>query len=115
MDWMIENWYVVFGLVFLGAMFGIAIYNFISLPTEEQLSKVKEWLLYAVTEAEKTLGGGTGQLKLRMVYGLFIDKFPWLVKVISFEQFSKMVDEALETMREMLQSNKAVKEYISGE
>lgn len=115
MDWMIENWYVVFGLVFLGAMFGIAIYNFISLPTDAQLSKVKEWLLLAVVEAERAMGGGTGAIKLRMVYGLFLDKFPWLVKVISFEQFSKMVDEALETMRGMLQNNKAVKEYISGE
>ncbi|MCM1334369.1 MAG: hypothetical protein NC084_12545 [Bacteroides sp.] len=28
-------------------------------------SNVKEWLLLAVTEAEKALGSGTGQLKLR--------------------------------------------------
>lgn len=115
MDWMVENWYMVIALICLGAMAGIAVYNFAMIPTNEQLNKVREWLILAVVEAERAMGGGTGAIKLRMVYGLFLDKFPWLVKVISFDQFSKMVDEALDVMREMLQNNKAVKEFVSGE
>lgn len=106
---------IVVGLLAVGSGFGIGIYKFAMIPTEEQLIKVREWLLYACSQAERELGGGTGQLKLRMVYGMFIDKFPWLVKVIAFEQFSKLVDEALEQMKEMLQSNKAVKEFIEND
>ena len=112
MSWIVDNWYVLIAFLCIGAVAGIAVYRFIKIPTSEQLDKVREWLLFAVTEAEKELGGGTGRLKLRMVYGMFIDKFPWLVNVVSFEQFSAMVDEALEQMREMLTNNEAVKEFI---
>lgn len=112
MSWIVDNWYVLIAFLCIGAVAGIAVYRFIKIPTSEQLDKVREWLLLAVTEAEKAMGGGTGRLKLRMVYGMFIDKFPWLVKVVSFEQFSAMVDEALEQMREMLTNNEAVKEFV---
>ena len=115
MNWMIENYAMIIGAICIGACAGIAIYKFYLLPTNDQLNKVREWLLIAVSQAEKELGGGTGQLKLRMVYGMFIDKFPWLVRVIAFDKFSQLVDEALEQMKEMLQNNKAVKEYIEGE
>ena len=94
---------------------GIALaVRFFSQPTSAQLAKVREWLLWAVTEAEKDLGGGTGKLKLRQVYDLFVGRFPWLAKVVSFELFSGMVDDALVEMREMLAQNKAVKELVTG-
>ena len=112
MSWMVDNWYVLIAFLCIGAVAGIAVYRFIKIPTSEQLDKVREWLLFAVTEAEKELGGGTGRLKLRMVYGMFIDKFSWLVKGVSFEQFLAMVDEALKQMREMLTNNEAVKEFV---
>jgi hypothetical protein len=83
------------------------------MPTAAQIAKVKEWLLYAVTMAEKELGGGTGKLKLRYVYDLFLTKFSWLAKVITFEQFSALVDEALEEMKRLLESNNAVKEIVN--
>ena len=73
------------------------------------------WLLYAVTKAEKELGGGTGQIKLRYVYDMFVARFTWLARVISFEAFSMMVDEALERMKKMLESNKAMQTLVSGE
>lgn len=79
------------------------------------LNKVREWLLYAVTKAEKELGGGTGQIKLRYVYDMFVARFTWLARVISFEAFSIMVDEALERMKKMLESNKAMQTLVSGE
>ena len=55
-----------------------------------------------------------GKLKLRYVYDMFVTKFPWLDDVISFEMVSMMVDDALEEMREMLETNKAVKEFVNG-
>ena len=54
------------------------------MPSDKQLSKVREWLLYAVTKAEKELGGGTGQIKLRYVYDMFVARFTWLARVTGF-------------------------------
>lgn len=94
---------------------GYAVYTFVKMPSDKQLEKIREWLLYAVTKAEKELGGGTGQIKLRYVYDMFVARFAWLAQVISFEMFSMMVDDALEKMRGMLEGNKAVQELVSGE
>ena len=85
------------------------------MPSDKQLNKVREWLLYAVTKAEKELGAGTGKLKLRYVYDMFVARFEWLAKVITFDMFSMMVDEALEQMRTMLDSNEAVQKLIANE
>jgi hypothetical protein len=86
--------------------------KFFKLPRAEQIAKLKEWLLFAVTEAEKELGSGTGQLKLRYVYDKFVTKFPYLVQFIPFETFSKLVDEVLIKFREMFNTNKNIKLYV---
>lgn len=39
----------------------------------------------------------------------------WLAKVITFDMFSMMVDEAIEQMRTMLDSNEAVQKLIANE
>ena len=114
MDFIINYWYVIVALIAALVVVGILIYRFFNLPTDAQLAKVKEWLLWAVTEAEKELGGGTGKLKLRQVYDLFVTRFPWLAKIVSFELFSELVDEALEDMRDMLKNNQAVKALVEG-
>lgn len=115
MEAMIQNWPILVALLAVAVAVGAAAYRFVKLPTEQQLAKVREWLLFAVTEAEKALGGGTGKLKLRYVYDMFVAKFPWLVKAVSFDLFSSLVDDALEEMRGMLASNKAVAVLVSGE
>ena len=56
---------------------------------------IKSWLLSVIVNAEKVYGGKTGKVKLSYVYGLFIEKFPKLAKVIPFETFSALVDEVL--------------------
>lgn len=112
MNFLIENWYIIVAMVAV-ALLGIAFAaRFAYLPTEKQLEKVREWLLWAVTEAETALGGGTGQLKLRYVYDLFVQRFAWLAKVISFEKFSDFVDEALEEMWKMLETNESAKKLV---
>ena len=78
-----------------------------------QRRMVIEWLIYAVTEAEKQLGSGTGQLKLRLVYDWFCEKFPVAAAIVPFTVFSAWVDAALDTMKKML-SNKNIAEYIGG-
>lgn len=112
MEFIINNWPVIFaGLVAAGAAV-FFVYRFSGQRREQQLAKVREWLLWAVTEAEKDLGGGTGKLKLRQVYDLFVSRFPWLAKVVSFERFSDLVDDALEEMRDMIKNNEAVKSHV---
>ena len=76
--------------------------------------QAKEWLKWAVCYAEEQLGSGTGQLKLHMVYDMFIEKFPALASILPFTIFSKWVDLALEWMREQLEKNKNIKAIIEG-
>lgn len=114
MNFIIEYWYIILAAMAVGAVIGVAIYHFVKLPLSEQLDKVREWLLWAVTQAEKELGGGTGQLKLRQVYDLFIARFPWIAKVIGFSTFSDLVDDALVEMRKMLAQNEAVQTLVEG-
>ena len=114
MEIIVNNWYIILALA---AVLGVAVwyaYRYFNLPSEAQLAKVREWLLWAVTRAEQELGGGTGRLKLRQVYDLFVVRFPWLVRAVSFELFSDMVDDALDEMRKMLESNQAVKTLVEG-
>ena len=74
----------------------------------------KNWLVWAVTEAEATFGSGTGQLKLRNAYDLAVVRYPILAKLIPFPLFSWMVDKALEVMREMIEKNGKIAGVIVG-
>lgn len=112
MEFFVNYWYLLIATIAVLAVAGYTVYAFIKRPTTEQITKVKEWLLYAVAVAEKELGSGTGQIKLRYVYDMFIAKFPYLVKVIPFEVFSILVDETLEKFREMLDSNTNLQTYV---
>lgn len=115
MNWLIDNWSLLVGGVALIVVAGFAVYKFVGLPTKEQVIKIKEWLKYAVTMAEKELGGKTGQLKLRMVYDMFVSKFPSVAKLISFDTFASWVDDALEWMNKQLEANKAIETVVNGE
>ena len=114
MDFIVENWYILVGLLAIIAAVVVYIVRFFKQPTEKQLESIKEWLLWATTEAEKRFGSGTGKLKLRYVYDLFAETFPWLAKIISFETFSELVDSALGDMNNLLASNNAVQLYVNG-
>lgn len=113
MNVLVDNWYVIVLIIVAIAAIAGDVYAFVKLNPTEQKKKVQEWLLIAVIEAEKALGGGTGQLKLRKVYEMFTQTFPWLVKVITFDEFSAMVDVALIKMRDMLEKNEKVAAYIA--
>lgn len=76
-----------------------------------QKAKILEWLKWAVVEAEKLLGTGTGQLKLHQVYDWFTEQFPFIAAIVPFQVFSAWVDVALETMDKWLE-NANVAEYV---
>lgn len=114
MNFIAENWYVIVFAIILSVLAGVIIYKFVKSPKEAQIKTVKEWLKYAVALAEAEFGSGTGQLKLRMVYDMFISKFPAVAKLVPFEVFSKYVDEALEWLNAQLESNVSIATLIKG-
>lgn len=114
---LVDYWYIILAFAALVALIVYGIYAFAKKPTNEQIESLKQWLLYAVIEAEKQLGSGTGQVKLRYVYDMFVSKFPSLAKIIPFATFSMLVDEALVKMRGLLEDgsptyNKAIRDYV---
>ena len=100
-----EYWYLLIALIAVVSVVSIKVYIWFKTPGEEQKEKIRQWLIYAVAEAEKKLGSGTGQLKLRYVYNMFIAKFPAAALFIDFEDFSQMVDKALEELQELIRTN----------
>lgn len=113
MNFITEYWFVLVALAAMAAVGGYTVYMFLKMPSDKQLNKVREWLLYAVTMAEKKLGGGTNQIKLRYVYDMFVTRFTWLARTITFERFSMMVEEAVKKMKAMLDSNPAMQELVN--
>ena len=74
----------------------------------------RNWLVYAVTEAEAALGSKTGQLKLRLAYDMALDRYPVLAKFMPYTVFNWFVGSALKTMREMLEKNQSIAEVVQG-
>ena len=112
MEWIANYWPLLVALVAVLAVVIFAICKFAKQPRPEQLAKVREWLLYAVTAAQKEFGSGTGQIKLRYVYDKFLTKFPAFAPIISFELFSNLVDEALVKFKEILETNRKIQNYV---
>lgn len=114
MKWLIENWYLIVAAIAAGFAVFFSVRKFWLLPKDEKIKNVKEWLRFAVAEAEKALGSGTGQLKLRHVYDAAIIRFPWIAECIKFETFSEWVDDALEWFSGQLQKNPNIKKAVEG-
>lgn len=111
MKFMVENWYILFALFILFAAAAWAVVAFFRRPTAQQIHNFKQWLRFAVVEAEKKLGAGTGQLKLRTVYDWAVSKFPWVGLLVDFDDFALWVDEALDWMANALM-NEQLQSYV---
>ena len=103
LQWIAENWFVIVMVCLFLLGIVVAITN---------KRQAKEWLKWCVTKAEQELGSGTGQIKLRQVYDMFIERYPIFSKFVPFEMFSRWVDEALVFLRNQLENNTKVKELI---
>lgn len=112
MEWFVENWVVVVSLLAVLITAMLAGVKFLGLPRGEQLIKIKEWLLWAIVEAEKELGSGTGPVKLRFVWDLFISKFPLVSKFITFDLFKSLVDDALVQLKVILKDTPKLAELV---
>ena len=106
------NAQIIVALVIVAIALVCGIIWFVKLPKDKKIANIKEWLKFAVIDAEKELGSGTGQLKLRMVYNMAVKQFPFIVQLIPFDTFSGWVDEALDWMRDQLAENKVTQSYV---
>lgn len=106
MEFLVNNWGYL--LIVLAIALGL-----VDLVRNDK-EKAKKWLLFAVLEAEKEFGSKTGAIKLRYVYEMFVKTFPMLAKFTSFDEFSKMVDLALDEMKHLIDTNVKVFEYVGG-
>ncbi len=104
-----DNWFLILAAISIVSVVSVKIYKWFKKPTSEQMRQVQEWLLYAVAKAEEMLGSGTGELKLRYVYDMFLVKFPAIAIFISFDDFSIMVEKALQKFEELIQTNDKIK------
>ena len=95
---------IILGVVLASVIIGGGIY----------VNGFKNWLVWAVTEAEALFGSKTGQLKLRYAYELAIKRFPIVAKLIPYSLFGKMVDAALEIMKSMIANNASIAEAVQG-
>lgn len=101
MKWIIDNWSLLVVVIAVICYFII---------TGKQ--GIIQALIYMTGKAEKELGSKTGQLKLRLVYNMFVARYPVLSKIIPFKVFSKWVDEALDTLKGLMESNDNIRYYI---
>lgn len=115
MSWLSNNWITVLGLIIIAVAGIYEGYEFNKKDKEQKIAAICEWLKYGVTVTEKALGSGTGQLKLRMLYSMATAQFPFITKLMTFEQFSDNVDDALEWMRKQLDENPNIKAAIIGD
>lgn len=105
-----------FLILLLIVLFAIltVVYNFLFMPKSAQIEAIKEWLKWAVADAENYLGSGTGQLKLRYVYSRALEQFPYIERIIDFEMFSILVDDALVWLKNQLEQNKQIEGFCNG-
>ena len=106
--------YIAIAMILVGGAI-IFIVNFCKAGQAQQIQMKSEWLLLAVVQAEKELGGKTGEIKLRYVYDKFLQRFGKVAMLITFEQFSGMVDIALDKMKILLSSNAVIAHYVKGD
>ena len=117
MKGLMENLYLLVAAVALVGAAATVACRFLGQPSEKQVAKIKEWLIWACIEAERGLQSGTGQLKLREVWNLFcaVPAFGWVARIISFDTFSGWVTEALATVKRMLVENPRLASYVYGD
>ena len=102
MNWLINNWSLIIVILAVIAYFLI-----------NGKQSVLNWLLYAVTQAERDFSdSGMGRLKLKSVYDSFVVTYPIFSKILPFSVFSAWVDIALIEMKDMMKKNQNIAKYV---
>ena len=109
MQYIIDNW----GAILLVLAAGAALVWF---AYKGNKSVVMRMLYALVTEAEKSLGGGTGSLKLATVVEAIYPKLPGVIKAfITADTLERWVEEALTAAKVEWEKNAQIAAYIDGD
>ena len=93
---------------------GYGVYKFISTPSEKQKEQIRTVLLQLVVQAETAFGSKTGKIKFSFVYGELLKRFVWL-KHVPLAVIEQLIEESLDTMRHLLETNQNVREIVEGD
>lgn len=75
---------------------------------------VKQMLFYLVTQAEAEYGSGTGELKYAAVTAWLYERMPVILKFFfTAKQIDKLIETAVEEMKEYLSKNDYAKTLIA--
>lgn len=114
-DLLVKNYGVILLALVLVVAAALFVIWFIKLPATEKESKIRSWLKWAVIEAEKELGRGTGQAKLVYAWNLFTkSKFGWMTAFITYSMFENWINSALKWLNVQLDTNENLFKYIYG-
>ena len=94
------------------ALIMLALFGLCFLITYLKERSIKRCLLWACSEAERILGSGTGKLKLRQVYDVFVSKYPIISTFVPFNLFCSWIDNALVELRAMIENNENIRRFI---
>ena len=114
MEYITQNWFNIVGILIIVIGAAIAVKKYLDKDKAQKIEAIKEWLKYAVTVTEKALGAKTGELKLMMAWSMATAQFSFITKVMTFEEFSEHVKEALKWMEKKLADNPNIKAAILG-
>lgn len=93
---------------------GYGVYKFITTPSEKQKEQIRTILLELVIQAETSFGSKTGKLKFSFVYGELLKHFTWL-KHVPLTVIEQLIEESLDTMKHLLETNQNVREIVEGD
>ena len=91
-----DNWFFIVLIIDIIISFITFVVGFFKSSVDNKKEKIMAWLVFACEKAENELSSGSGKEKLNMVYNMFIEKFPFISKLVSFEKFSNWVEIILE-------------------
>lgn len=104
-----QNWDFILLIIAAVAALGFAIFK-------GNKTVVMKMLFSLVTEAEKAYGAGTGALKLSAVLTELYPKLPAMIKaLVSEEQLTGWIEEALTAAKTKWETNTAIAAYIEGD
>jgi LPS O-antigen subunit length determinant protein (WzzB/FepE family) len=112
MNFIINYWPMLIVAIAIIAMAVVTVIDFINKSPKERIETIKQWAVYACAMAEAHLGSGTGQMKMRETYDMFLQRFPSLATVITYEKYKEIAEKALLEFKQMLSTNPSIQEMI---
>nr|DAU76885.1 MAG TPA: holin [Caudoviricetes sp.] len=117
LKWIIENWQVIVAAAAACILAYSQIKKFMKLSDEQKKEKALELIrgaaLSLMANAEAIFKGETGEIKKSECYHQICAEFPWIAELVSFEQFSQIIDDTMDKFNEYM-DNPVAKANITG-